>query len=146
MIFSVSLGAKQLAPYNIAIAAYGKYAKYGTYWDDDAWLKFELEQRGHHVDIIDWHDEQVKLTEYQGIFVSSTWDIPSNPSAFEHWLDLCEADHVKRLINASQLLRRGIRKYDYLNELIEWFSETAILAHYGCSDNRITRPSMRHWH
>jgi hypothetical protein len=113
-----------MTPYKIAIAAYGKYATRGTYWDDDAWLRLELEQRGHHVDIIDWHDEQVMLTDYQGIFVSSTWDIPSNPSAFERWLDLCEADGVKRLINASHLLRHGIRKYDYLSDLIAWFGET----------------------
>lgn len=110
-------------PYHIAIAAYGQYATAEGFWQDDAWLKSELERRGHTVDIIDWHNDQTELTVYDAIFVSSTWDIPDHPAAFEVWLDRCEADGRRRLINASHMLRRGVRKYDYLSDLIEWFGE-----------------------
>jgi len=110
-------------PYRIAIAAYGKYATSQDYWQDDLWLKSELEQRGHHVNIIDWQDDNIPLTAYQAIFVSSTWNIPVDPGAFERWIDRCESDGVARLINASHALRRGIRKYDYLTDLIDLFGE-----------------------
>jgi hypothetical protein len=110
-------------PYHIAIATKTEHATAGGFWLDDAWLKSELERRGHQVDIIDWHDDTIELTDYHAIFVSSTWDIPDHPAAFEGWLDRCEADGNIRLINASHMLRRGIRKYDYLGDLIEWFGE-----------------------
>lgn len=109
--------------YRIALATYGKYAVQGMHWAEDAWLKAELEKRGHTVEIIDWTNETFQPQRYNAIFVGTTWNVPSNPSAFAKWLQQCEADGVSRLINPRVVLSRGIKKYDYMGMLLREFGE-----------------------
>ena len=110
--------------YKIAIVAEGKYANQEI-WQDDAWLRAELRQRGHEVDIIDWRQDAHcnSLTGYDAIFISTTWKFIEDPDDFKSWLENCENDGQKRLINDSKLLMDGIRKYDYLLDLIAKFHE-----------------------
>ncbi len=106
--------------FTIAIVAYGKYAQPGEYWFDDDWLRAELIQQGHYVDIIDW-TLAGNLLNYDSIYISSTWNFHHDPMRFLRWLKSCESDGKRRLINDSKLLQKGVSKYDYMSRLMEHF-------------------------
>lgn len=87
---------------------------------DDWILKLALEQKGIEVDIIDWRDRSVDLTQYDAILVNSTWNVPRYPDEFLEWIERC--DHgKKRLINSADILRLGLNKDQYLTFLLSRF-------------------------
>jgi len=69
-------------------------------WREDVRLRQELTDLGCTVDIRDWM-EPGPWRSYDGIFVSSTWNIPQAPREFEEWLDLCESDGIQRFKYSS---------------------------------------------
>eukprot|EP01130_Rhizamoeba_saxonica_P001080 TRINITY_DN10952_c0_g1_i1.p1 TRINITY_DN10952_c0_g1~~TRINITY_DN10952_c0_g1_i1.p1 ORF type:complete len:344 (-),score=66.30 TRINITY_DN10952_c0_g1_i1:50-1081(-) len=112
---------------NIAIAACSNYSTPGNYWTDDQWLMEQLLQfENVQVQIIDWKDTNVDLLKFDSIFVSTVWDYIHDPDAFLEFLNNCEIDSNKRLINDYQILSKGVLKSDYMVGLID---------HFGCSDD-----------
>lgn len=103
----------------IAIAAEAAYTPEGSAgpWFDDQQLQLALEERGHRVNIINWEDSTVDLTQFDAIFVSSTWNGCAQPDAFMAWLDACERDGQQRLINDRDVLDAGFVKYRYWHVL-----------------------------
>lgn len=96
----------------IALAAATKYTAGGESgpWYDNQGLKEALEVRGHRAEIISWQDLTIDLLGFDAIFVSSTWDGCADPPAFSAWLDRCERDGRRRLINSRALLDAGFTK------------------------------------
>lgn len=66
------------------------------------------------VDIVDWRDDSINWYSYDGIFVSSTWNNTLHPKDFITWLDHCESDGTKRLINDKSWLLLNFIKGQYL--------------------------------
>jgi hypothetical protein len=99
----------------IAIAAETEYTPHGRVgpWFDDQLLQGALAARGHQVDIISWEDTTLNPLCFDAIFVSSTWNSCVDPSAFTAWLDACEQDSQRRLINDRVVLDAGFVKYRY---------------------------------
>ena len=107
-----------LPPLKIAIATQSCYAHQNKPWRDDEALCAYLKKKGHDATIIDWQDSAFNPTQYDAIFVSTTWNIPAHSNDFISWLDMCEADKKKRLINTKQILTFGLKKdiyYAFLN-------------------------------
>lgn len=96
--------------FRIAIATMDTYAPPKAPWFDDAYLTEELTNAGHDVTILNWRDRSVDGTNFDGIFVSSTWDECHAPDEFLAWLYHSERDGVKRLINARNILEFGLYK------------------------------------
>jgi hypothetical protein len=96
----------------IAIAADTRYTPHGASgpWYDDAGLRDALEALGHRVTMIGWEDPTVDLHQYDAIYVSSTWSGWRNPAAYLAWLDACEADGRRRLINDRAVIATGFIK------------------------------------
>lgn len=99
----------------IAIAAEAAYTPGGSAgpWFDDQLLKEALEADGHAAAIVSWEDGSVDLLQFDAIFVSSTWNGCVDPPAFVAWLDACEADGRRRLINDRAVLDAGFVKSRY---------------------------------
>ena len=66
------------------------------------------------VDIVDWRDDSIDWHSYDGIFVSSTWNNTLHPKEFITWLDHCESDGTKRVINDKSWLLLNFVKGQYL--------------------------------
>lgn len=100
---------------SIAIAAEAAYTPGGAAgpWFDDQLLKEVLEADGHAATIISWENGSVDLLQFDAIFVSSTWNGCADPPAFRAWLDACEADGRRRLINDRAVLEAGFVKSRY---------------------------------
>lgn len=81
-------------------------------WREDLWLSEALTEAGCSVALCDWKAPE-DWQSFDAIFVSSTWNIPSAPQAFLTWLEACEADNQRRLINDRELLALGIHKDTY---------------------------------
>lgn len=90
---------------------------------DDWLLKSALESRGIQVDVIDWRDNTINLTQYDAIIVTSTWNASSFPDEFLAWIDRCDEGR-KRLINSAEILKLSLNKDQYLNLLLEQFGAT----------------------
>ncbi len=101
--------------YMIAIAAEAAYAPGGSYgpWHDDLGLREALARLGHRAEIISWEDPAIDLLQCDAIYVSSTWNASAHPVAFQAWLDACERDGRRRLINDREVLDAGEAKYQY---------------------------------
>lgn len=99
----------------IAIAAEAAYTPGGSAgpWFDDQLLKDALEEAGHAAALISWEDGGVDLLQFDAIFVSSTWNGCADPPSFLAWLDACEADGRRRLINDRAVLDAGFVKSRY---------------------------------
>lgn len=89
---------------------------------DDWLLKAELERRGIEVDLVDWRDPAVNWTQYDSIFVSSTWNMPAHADEVKSWIDTCESGK-KRLINDAELIKFSLNKEQYLTFLQEQFKD-----------------------
>lgn len=100
----------------LCIATYARFAD--VPWREDLWLAQALRELGCQVDIRDWQSDAT-WSSYDAVFVSSAWNIPSAPEAFEGWLTACERDGKKRLINDQAVLRLGVRKDRYWKVLEE---------------------------
>lgn len=107
----------------IGIATEAKYSEPNEPWFDDRCLKEELERRSHRVEVINWGASDVRLHDFDAIFVSSTWDIPCDPQGFFDWLDRCESDGITRLINAAAAMRDNVIKSRYMTDLTHKFGE-----------------------
>ena len=107
---------------HIAIAAEAQYTTDGKEgpWRDDLLLQQELTKRGHQARIINWEHQNEQWVDFDSIFVSSTWNACNYPNRFLAWLDTCERDGRKRLINDHAVLRVGFFKnlYWYLLQQI----------------------------
>lgn len=90
---------------------------------DDWLLKSALESHGIQVDVIDWQDDAINLTQYDAIVVTSTWNASSFPDEFLAWIDRCDEGR-KRLINSAEILKLSLNKDQYLNLLLEQFGAT----------------------
>jgi hypothetical protein len=94
---------------------------------DDIILKKAFETmadaKAIEVEIIDWRNAAINFLNYDAIVVTSTWDLHLYPEEFTLWLDRCEADGKKRLINDSEILKLGIKKHAYLQLLLEHFNQ-----------------------
>ncbi|MEM8577257.1 MAG: hypothetical protein AAGF60_05360 [Pseudomonadota bacterium] len=121
----------------ICIATYAAYAD--VPWREDAWLAAALRARGCAVEVRDWQAE-ANWHSYDGIFVSSTWNIPSAPDAFRAWVAACQADGARRLINARAVLDLGIDKGAYWQVL--GAAGDAVLA-AALTPSRFARPGER---
>lgn len=105
----------------LAIVACAGKTGHSAHYDDKS-LKAVLTHRGAKVDIIDWKAvSKDKLKKYDGIIVTTTWNLHRYPEEFEAWIESCEEDGRKRLINDKELLQAGIRKDRYLVPLLEQF-------------------------
>jgi len=113
----------------IAIATEAYYDEYDSKekktFHDDAHLAAALRRdKGYEVDVINWRKDGVDWTQYDSIFVSSTWDIPQYYREFEEWMDQCESDNVKRLINDRVVIDACIHKNRYLTMLRDDIGES----------------------
>jgi hypothetical protein len=70
---------------------------------DDAIIKDVFsalpDTKSMHVELVDWKNETVNFRQFDAILVTSTWDLHKAPDQFIRWLDHCEGDGKKRLIN-----------------------------------------------
>lgn len=89
---------------------------------DDWLIKAELEKKGIQVDVISWNADNQDLSQYDSIFVSSTWNASIYHEKFVAWLKSCEKQG-KKLINDGELLLLGLHKDDYLSLLKDEFGE-----------------------
>lgn len=105
--------------HTIAIAAEAKFTIDGGEGPlrDDLLLKKELMALGHQARIIDWEDEGENPLDFDAIYVSTTWNACVSPDTFMAWLDACEQDGHKRLINNRAVLDTGFFKHRYHNIL-----------------------------
>ncbi|NTU79709.1 MAG: hypothetical protein HGA45_09960 [Chloroflexales bacterium] len=101
--------------YTIAIAVEATYAPGGSIgpWHDDIALRAALARLGHRAVIISWEDPAIDLRQFDAIYVSSTWNTSAHGAAFRFWLDACERDGRRRLINDRAVLDAGEAKYQY---------------------------------
>lgn len=110
--------------FRIAIAAEREYTNGGSNgpWYDDQRIQAALMDRGHQVEIIDWEDRRIDPCRFDSIFVSSTWNAWVDPQRYINWLDECEKDNQKRLINDLDVIKAGFVKSRYwkiLEQLLE---------------------------
>jgi hypothetical protein len=107
---------------NIAIASQIKYTTSGEsgFWYDDQELQTALKSRGHRVEIIGWENAEVDLLLFDSIFVSSTWNACDDPSKFISWLNACERDNRRRLINDRDVIKSGFLKHRYWHLLEDY--------------------------
>lgn len=100
-------------PVRIAIAAASAYTPLGARgpWFDDQRLHAELTARGHQVEIVGWDDAVHDPLRFDAMYVSSTWNGCAEPMAFVAWLDTCESDGRRRLINDRAVLDAGFVKH-----------------------------------
>lgn len=119
--------------FSIAIAAEQKYTQRGDNgpWYDDRELQEELEERGHQVEIIAWEDLEIDLCRFDSIFVSSTWNMCREPQQFRTWLNKCEQDHQRRLINDREVLDAGFEKAIYWKVIKQILSDNPYLEKLG---------------
>lgn len=75
------------------------------------------------VEIVDWRNKAINFLQFDAIVVTSTWDLHLYPDEFKLWLDHCEADGKKRLINDIVILKLGIQKHAYLQLLLKQFNQ-----------------------
>ncbi len=73
------------------------------------------------IEIVDWRNKEINFLQFDTIVVTSTWDLHLYPDEFNQWLNHCEADGKKRLINDIDILKLGIKKHAYLQPLLEEF-------------------------
>ena len=119
--------------FSIAIAAEQKYTTKGKNgpWYDDRELQEELQGRGHQVEIIAWEDPEIDLCQFDSIFVSSTWNMCHKPQHFRTWLNACEQDDQRRLINDRAVLDAGFEKSIYWEMLKQILSDNPYLEKLG---------------
>lgn len=117
----------------IAIAAAAAYTPEGSAgpWFDDQLLKDALVADGHETVIIAWEDARIDLLQFDAIFVSSTWNGCADPPAFLAWLDACESDGRRRLINDRPVLDAGFVKSRYWRLLEDALQRTPALRAAG---------------
>ncbi|NJO81379.1 MAG: hypothetical protein HC828_00555 [Blastochloris sp.] len=117
----------------IAIAAAAAYTPAGANgpWFDDQVLQAALAEAGHAATIISWESGDVDLRQFDAIFVSSTWNGCADPHAFRAWLDACEADGRRRLINDRAVLDAGFVKSRYWRLLEDALTQHAALRALG---------------
>ena len=120
--------------YSIAIAADRKYTKDGSVgpWFDDEKMQATLQSNGHQASVISWEDTNLDLLKFDSIFVSSTWNGCIEPDKYTDWLDACEIDNQRRLINDRTVLDAGFCKYQYwhiLESLLESEPEIQRIGH-----------------
>lgn len=94
---------------------------------DDWLIKSALEKQGIHVDVIDWREKETNLSQYDSIFVSSTWNVPRYSAEFIKWMEQCESGK-KRLINDAEVLRVSMNRDEYLTFLLDEFGDTDSLS------------------
>lgn len=101
---------------------------------DDAILKDTFhalpDAKSIEVELVDWKDETVNFRQFDAILVTSTWDLHKASDQFMQWLDYCEGDGKKRLINDIEVLKLGVKKHAYLQLLINKFGQDESSA--GC--------------
>ncbi|KAB8333756.1 hypothetical protein SD80_011935 [Scytonema tolypothrichoides VB-61278] len=117
----------------IAIAADRAYTAEGEHgpWYDDQGLQAALKALGHQVRIISWEDPRVDLQSFDAIYVSTTWSGCRTPDVFQAWLDACEADGRRRLINDRAVIDAGFVKKRYWHVLERAFDQNPHLASLG---------------
>ena len=105
----------------IAIASEKTYANVGNFWIDDFLLMLMLQRRFNeeNVTIIDWQNKSINLLEYDAIYVSSTWNSHLFPDEFYQWLEKCESDGKRRLINSREILMECFDKKNYFQILVD---------------------------
>gem|GEM_PF-3462002 len=89
-------------------------------FQDDQELMEELRSMGAVVEIMDWKNTETDWNQFDAIFISSTWDIPSHGEAFIQWIRDCNSDR-NRVINDGQLIIDNVIKSRYLSRLIKKF-------------------------
>lgn len=117
----------------IAIAAETAYTPGGRAgpWFDDQLLLDALQATGHQAAIIDWEDPGVDLVGFDAIFVSTTWNTSADPAKYVRWLDACEADGRRRLINDRAVLEAGLIKTRYWRTLADGLARSPALRAMG---------------
>lgn len=111
--------------FKIAIAAEHEYTDGGRFgpWYDDNKLRMALEARGHQVEIINWEDPKLDITQFNSVFVSTTWNACDKPQQYINWLNNCERDNRQRLINDLTVIQAGFIKYLYWEILEQFFTD-----------------------
>ena len=81
---------------------------------DDALLKNELKDRGHHVETLSWSDSTIDWSVFDIVLIRSTWDYYKRHEAFVDWAKSLE--QKTRLFNPLKTIEWNFSK-EYLLEL-----------------------------